>query len=274
MQPVATQRHRTSRARLADVCCGLGPRDRPYPETHRGWCIALVRRGTFSYYGHDAPRGRELRPGWLLLGRDGHEFECRHPRAGGDDCTSLHVSAALVEDVRAQVRLPGGALLPTSVLPPVPRVVGEFARAERALRAGGQLDLDARALAVIEAVLAAAGGDVAPPRAPSRRDRAQVAAALDAIDGAPHEPWALGDLAELVAASPFHFARAFKAIVGVPPHRYVVAARLRRAAMLLLDTRRPVTEVAYEVGFGDLSNFVHTFRRAMGATPSQFRARS
>src|SRR5262245_51202207 len=90
MRPIATERHRTNRAVLHDVCCNLGPADRPYPETHAGWCIALVRRGTFSYHAHDAPRGRELRPGWLLLGRDGAEFECRHPHTGGDDCISLH----------------------------------------------------------------------------------------------------------------------------------------------------------------------------------------
>ena len=83
----------------------------------------------------------------------------------------------------------------------------------------------------------------------------------------------LGDLAALVGASPFHFARAFRAIVGAPPHRYLVAARLRRAALLLLETQRPVTDVAYEVGFGDLSNFVHAFRREMGASPREFRTR-
>ena len=46
---------------------------------------------------------------------------------------------------------------------------------------------------------------------------------------------------------------------------------LRRAIELLRDTRRPVTEVAFEVGFGDLSNFINTFRREVGQSPLRFR---
>ncbi|HEX9602943.1 MAG TPA: helix-turn-helix domain-containing protein [Myxococcales bacterium] len=57
------------------------------------------------------------------------------------------------------------------------------------------------------------------------------------------------------------------------PHQYLVGARLRRAARLLLTTSLPVTEVALEAGFGDLSNFIRTFRRAAGRSPRAFRLR-
>ncbi|MFL5313363.1 MAG: helix-turn-helix domain-containing protein [Myxococcales bacterium] len=46
-----------------------------------------------------------------------------------------------------------------------------------------------------------------------------------------------------------------------------------RAARLLLTTALPVTEVALEAGFGDLSNFIRTFRRAAGRSPRAFRLR-
>ena len=36
----------------------------------------------------------------------------------------------------------------------------------------------------------------------------------------------------------------------------------------------PVTDVAYDVGFGDLSNFVRTFHRAAGVSPRRFREAS
>ena len=55
------------------------------------------------------------------------------------------------------------------------------------------------------------------------------------------------------------------------PHQYLVRARLRRAARLLCDASRPVTDIAFEVGFGDLSNFVRTFHRAAGVSPRGFR---
>ncbi len=45
----------------------------------------------------------------------------------------------------------------------------------------------------------------------------------------------------------------------------------RHAARLLSDADRPITDVAYDVGFGDLSNFVRTFRRAAGVSPRAFR---
>jgi AraC-like DNA-binding protein len=52
-----------------------------------------------------------------------------------------------------------------------------------------------------------------------------------------------------------------------------VGARLRRAARLLLDTGRPVTDIAYDVGFEDLSNFVRTFHRYVGCSPRVYRRR-
>jgi AraC-like DNA-binding protein len=51
----------------------------------------------------------------------------------------------------------------------------------------------------------------------------------------------------------------------------VVRSRLRHAARLLAEGDRPVTAVALDVGFADLSNFVRTFRRAAGVPPGEFR---
>lgn len=273
MRPTTSERARSRRTVVYDVCCGLGPSDRPYPERHDGWTIALVRRGTFAYRAHDARRARELRDGWLLLGRHSAEYECRHPTCGGDECTAIEIDAALLEDVRSATRLGGRELFPASVLPPVPRIAAELAIADRILRRGGSIDADALAMIAMEAILDACGAEPARAREPSARDRERVRAALDAIDDRPEAPWPLGELAALTGASPFHFARAFRTIVGTTPHRYVIAARVRRAAAMLLDTSRPVTQVAYDVGFGDLSNFIHTFRREIGATPRQLRAR-
>jgi AraC-like DNA-binding protein len=71
--------------------------------------------------------------------------------------------------------------------------------------------------------------------------------------------------------SAFHFLRVFRRTLGVTPHQYLIRCRLRRAARLLLDDVLPVTTVAFEAGFGDLSNFVRTFGRAAGVSPQRFR---
>ena len=41
-----------------------------------------------------------------------------------------------------------------------------------------------------------------------------------------------------------------------------------------LSTEVPITDVAFDVGFGDLSNFVRTFHRAAGVSPRAFRKAS
>ena len=55
------------------------------------------------------------------------------------------------------------------------------------------------------------------------------------------------------------------------PHQYLVRSRLRRAARLLVENERSITDIALDVGFGDLSNFIRTFHRAAGVSPRRFR---
>jgi AraC family transcriptional regulator len=57
----------------------------------------------------------------------------------------------------------------------------------------------------------------------------------------------------------------------VTPYRFLVQARIRRALALLRNTSRPVTEIAFDTGFGDLSNFINAFRREIGCSPRQYR---
>jgi AraC-like DNA-binding protein len=91
------------------------------------------------------------------------------------------------------------------------------------------------------------------------------------IDAHAHEDVGLERAAREVGLSPFYFLRLFARVLGVTPHQYLVRARLRRAARLLCEEERSVTDVAFDVGFGDLSNFVRTFRRAAGVSPLGFR---
>lgn len=260
-------------ARLSNIACTMGPSDRPYPETHeRGvWTIALVRRGAFSYRAAETNRVHPVREGWLLFGAPEATFECGHAHAGGDDCASLAVSSDAVLDVIRGLRdwrWRGGASA-CPVLPPVPRVSAWMDRLQRGHAA--DVDLDEVALRLAETVVTQAHrlllADVA--RHPSHR--AAVEAAIAVIESRCAEPLALADLARSAGLSPFHFLRVFQRVTGTTPHQYVIGARLRRAARLLLDTRYPVTRVAYDAGFADLSNFVRTFHRVIGCSPRDFR---
>ena len=55
------------------------------------------------------------------------------------------------------------------------------------------------------------------------------------------------------------------------PHRYVLRARLREAALRLRTRDDSVLEIALGTGFGDLSNFNHAFRAEFGVNPARFR---
>jgi AraC-like DNA-binding protein len=84
-------------------------------------------------------------------------------------------------------------------------------------------------------------------------------------------PLTLTELADSAGLSRFHFLRVFRRVTGTTPHQYLIGARVRLAVRMLLDTNTPVTDIAYDVGFQDLSNFVRTFHRVIGSSPGAYR---
>jgi YesN/AraC family two-component response regulator len=82
----------------------------------------------------------------------------------------------------------------------------------------------------------------------------------------------LTDVAREAGLSRFHFCRLFHHETGVPFHEYLHAVRVTQAKELLAADRYVrVSEVAYAVGFNDLSHFDRTFRKMVGYSPSQYR---
>ena len=86
------------------------------------------------------------------------------------------------------------------------------------------------------------------------------------------EPLKLIDLAALVGMNPVAFSRFFKMRTGRTLSDYIIDIRLGYAARMLVDTTRNVSEICYECGFNNLSNFNRTFKAKRGFTPRDFRA--
>lgn len=97
--------------------------------------------------------------------------------------------------------------------------------------------------------------------------------AKDKMDGAPHEEWPVGRLAEVSAVSVAYFAREFKKAFGLPPHRYLLSRRIERATALLRDTDLPITDIAFQTGWTSLGTFGRIVRDISGASPGELRAR-
>jgi transcriptional regulator GlxA family with amidase domain len=98
--------------------------------------------------------------------------------------------------------------------------------------------------------------------------------AKDRMDAASHEHWPVRRLARVSRVSEAHFARSFRDAFGVPPHRYLLTRRIERASALLRDTDLPITEVAYQTGWGSLGTFGRQFRDITGESPGEVRERA
>jgi AraC-like DNA-binding protein len=252
---------------VSDFRCSAVPGDAPFVERYGCHSVSYVRKGSFGC----RTRGRsfDLVAGSILVGFPGDEYVCTHDHVCGDECLSFFLSPELVEAIgdRAEIWRIGAA-------PPLPElmVLGELAQAAADGRSDIGLDEVGQLFAsrFVE-VVSGRSRESAPAKARDRRRAVETALWIDANS---HQEIDLERAAGEAGISPFHFLRLFASALGVTPHQYLVRSRLRHAARLLADDDRPVTDIAYDVGFGDLSNFVRTFHRAAGVSPRRFREAS
>jgi AraC family transcriptional regulator len=227
--------------------------------------VAVVLSGTFTY-GNEFGRTL-LTPGALLLGDAGGCFTCGHQHGEGDRCLSFHFEPAFFENIAAAA---GGRTtrFDRNSLPAHRSLTPLVARA--IVAAEDAAPFEELALDLAAAALRASGGDYHP--APiSKHDERRVAAVVRYLEENFDQPCLLGDLANLAGLSPYHFLRVFRATTGVTPHQHLLRARLRAAAVSLVRTDTPVTEIALASGCDDLSNFTRSFRAEYGITPSHYR---
>jgi AraC-like DNA-binding protein len=252
---------------VSDFRCSASPDDKPFVERHSCHSVSYVRKGSFGC----ESRGRhfELVTGSVLVGHPGDEYVCSHDHVCGDQCLSFFLEPELVEAIGG-----GAELWQVGATPPLPElmVLGELAQAAADGRSDIGLDEVAQHFACrfVEVV---SGRPRQPVPVTARGRRRAVETALW-IDAHSQQAIDLDDAAGQAGLSPFHFLRLFSSVLGVTPHQYLVRSRLRRAAQLLADQDLSITDIAYDVGFGDLSNFVRTFHRAAGLSPRGFRQAS
>jgi AraC-like DNA-binding protein len=99
-------------------------------------------------------------------------------------------------------------------------------------------------------------------------ERAAIRTAREYIDGHYDQDVSLATLSVLVQLSPYYFARAFEKDVGLPPHAYLDAVRIKKARELLLGGAA-IADVSLAAGYRDQSHFTHRFKRLLGMTPGQ-----
>jgi AraC-like DNA-binding protein len=85
------------------------------------------------------------------------------------------------------------------------------------------------------------------------------------------QPWTVGELASLAGMSRSAFALRFKEVVGETPLDYLTRWRVYRAAVLLREGDRKLSEIAHAVGYDSDGSFNKTFKRIVGVTPGEYR---
>jgi len=114
-------------------------------------------------------------------------------------------------------------------------------------------------------------GRPAPDNGAGVLSKARLAQVVDYIETNLEEPLTLSELAAVCSLSPSHFARRFKATTGLPPHQYLIAARVNRAKRLLASQGQAIVDIAYACGFTHQEHMTRIFRRQTGMTPASYR---
>jgi AraC family transcriptional regulator len=269
--PVARPLRQGQEWSISEFLCTAGPDDRPFEERHEEFSIAAVVEGTFSYRGDTGTA--VMHPGAFLFGNSATCYECGHDHSTGDRCISFSFSPGYFAEVAASVAGSGRFRFPAPMLPVTPKLLPWLARIEALPALAEPLEMDESAPRLMEAAIGAISGMTPLPVCASARDARRVGDALRYIELHAADALDLETLARVAIMSKYHFLRTFRRIVGMTPYQFLLSVRMRKAAVRLATSSEPVSAIAFETGFGDLSTFNGRFRDVFGMSPTAYRNR-
>lgn len=255
------------------------------PPVEMGPGAVALARGPASCTVADQPSTPPqvvLLPGARLTSTEGHDLGdtmSLGPRSWGnspDGSTVLllgcyqvrgEVSQQLVGALPEMIHLPSGAL----DTPLVPMLADEIVKDD----AGQPAVLDRLFDLLLVAVLRTWLSQQQPGRVGwyAALSDPVVGPVLHLLHDDPAHPWTVAELAARVSVSRAALARRFADLVGEPPMTYLTRWRLALAADRLLEPRTTVSAVAREVGYSSAFALSAAFRRELGTTPTEHRAR-
>lgn len=100
-----------------------------------------------------------------------------------------------------------------------------------------------------------------------------LAAAIEYVKQHLHRRITIDEVADAACMSTSSLYRYFRNEMGCTPLQFITTCRIRHAKTMLRAPDRSVTEVAYDLGFSDVSHFIRTFRDAEGCTPGTYQQR-
>ncbi|MEP9012758.1 helix-turn-helix domain-containing protein [Enterobacter kobei] len=88
-----------------------------------------------------------------------------------------------------------------------------------------------------------------------------------------HQPLSVNDIVRRSGYSTFYLQHMFKSVTGEPVARYIRRRKLGLAVCLLRENDVRISDVAFGLGFEDVSTFYRSFRREFGFSPGEYRRR-
>lgn len=223
--------------------------------------IGFVLSGWFDYY---AQSGRAMAvPGTMLFGNSGEQFSVRHLDSLGNRRLVVCYDQTFLEDI-AEACDVDQPRFPAVALPPGKKATALFAQLQT------HRDNEDAACALAAFALAPKEEPDCPQMI-SPKDRRRILSVVGYLEDAFSLPCTVADLAGISGLGRYRFMRLFKAVTGQSVNQYVIAARLRTAVARITQTKAPISEIALDVGFNDLSHFNCCFRSTFNSTPRQMR---
>ena len=81
----------------------------------------------------------------------------------------------------------------------------------------------------------------------------------------------ISELAGIAGMSIYQLDRRIKRVFGLTTGQWVLKTRISHASRVLIETEKPVADIALEAGYADQSAFTRQFRRSTGLSPTQYR---
>jgi AraC-like DNA-binding protein len=237
-------------------------RSHAYPlHTHDTWTLMVVESGSVTYH---LDRVERLAPSAAVTLLPPHvPHDGRAATADGFRKRVVYLEADVLSGI------PLDAVLARPADPDrqlVADVVGLHDALTRAHDAQSRMAAEERVHLVAEDLVTRWGGPEAPVLGHDAGRVSRLRALLDehAVAG-----FSLAEAAAELGTSPSALVRAFRAEVGMTPHRYLVARRLDLARSRLL-AGASVAEAAATAGFFDQAHLARHFRRYLGIAPGSF----
>lgn len=259
----------TSSLTLRDVRCKGTCRHRSAEECVSATQLNFPYRGLYLRHLDGGQAVADANQVMFFNAQEGYRVS--HPVDGGDDCLSLDMDQALLDELVPRPLLQKGAGI--AFRAQSQRIDGHAQTLVALLQHGLQHDtlepLEAEAMA-FTLVTRSLGPRTARPimATPARRRLANRVKIL--LAGDPLRRWTLAEIGKEVGSSPAYLTQVFRQVEGTPLYRYQLQLRLARA-LDLVKRYDDLSALATELGFSSHSHFTSAFRQAFGRPPSDFR---